>query len=163
MHSSKSSAQQGRCAQGPYEGATCAPTNNSGFSHVNNSQVGQWNSTLQFYRTLKEKYNTYLTVPDPYWMSGGTNKEPMGYTDAWNHIPSDTNGTLEYLTMGRMYLCEPLPADTATISLSSDAARVAAAVQMTGRTTSLRLWAGWASSSHGRRHRWTHTSACWRW
>ena len=108
LHSSKSSAQQGRCAQGPYEGATCAPTNNSGFSHVNNSQVGQWNSTLQFYRTLKEKYNTYLTVPDPYWMSGGTNKEPMGYTDAWNHIPSDTNGTLEYLTMGRMYLCEPL-------------------------------------------------------
>ena len=88
--------QQGRCGQGPYEGATCAPTNNSGFSHVNNSQVGQWNSTLQFYRTLKEKYNTYLTVPDPYWMSGGTNKEPMGYTDAWNHIPSDTNGTLEY-------------------------------------------------------------------
>ena len=128
--------QQGRCGQGPYEGATCAPTNNSGFSHVNNSQVGaepltppphartaapvlaqvcrlwgqvgQWNATLQFYRTLKEKYNTYLTVPDPYWMSGGTNKEPMGYTDAWNHIPSDTNGTLEYLTMGRMYLCEPL-------------------------------------------------------
>ena len=32
--------QQGRCGQGPYEGATCAPTNNSGFSHVNNSQVG---------------------------------------------------------------------------------------------------------------------------
>ena len=81
-------------------------------------QVGQWNATLQFYRTLKEKYNTYLTVPDPYWMSGGTNKEPMGYTDAWNHIPSDTNGTLEYLTMGRMYLCESLlPADTAIISV----------------------------------------------
>jgi hypothetical protein len=28
-------------------------------------------------------------------MSGGTNKEPMGYTDAWNHIPvraKETNG-----------------------------------------------------------------------
>ena len=89
---------------GPYEGATCGVTNNSGFAHVNNSQVGQWNATLQFYRTLKEKYNTYLTVPDPYWMSGGTNKEPMGYTDKWNRIPTDGNGTLEYLAMGRMYL-----------------------------------------------------------
>jgi hypothetical protein len=88
----------------PAEGATCGVTNSSGFAHVNNSQVGQWNATLQFYRTLKEKYNTYLTVPDPYWMSGGTNKEPMGYTDAWNHIPSDANGTKEYLNLGRMYL-----------------------------------------------------------
>jgi hypothetical protein len=35
------------------------------------------------------RYNTYLTVPDPYWMSGGTNKEPMGYTDAWNRVPTD--------------------------------------------------------------------------
>jgi len=89
---------------GPYEGATCGVTSKSGFVHVNNSQVRQWNATLQFYRELKEKYNTYLTVPDPYWMSGGTNKEPMGYTDAWNHIPTTENGTLEYLTMGRMYL-----------------------------------------------------------
>ena len=66
--------------------------------------MAQWNATLQFYRTLKAKYNTYLTVPDPYWMSGGTNKEPMGYTDAWNRIPADAAGTLEYLSMGRMYL-----------------------------------------------------------
>eukprot|EP00966_Prymnesium_polylepis_P113988 2634696-Prymnesium_polylepis.1 len=110
---------------GPYEGATCGVTSKSGFVHVNNSQVRQWNATLQvrappeltrrrrtscsssrppreyglpspqFYRELKEKYNTYLTVPDPYWMSGGTNKEPMGYTDAWNHIPTTENGTLE--------------------------------------------------------------------
>eukprot|EP01048_Picozoa_sp_COSAG05_P014587 COSAG05_NODE_1668_length_4309_cov_3.260570_1_plen_63_part_00 len=28
----------------------------------------------------------------------------QGYTDAWNHIPTDTNGTLEYLNLGRMYL-----------------------------------------------------------
>jgi len=90
---------------GPYEGATCGVTPNSGFAHVNNSQVVQWNATLQFYRTLKEKYNTYLTVPDPYWMSGGTNKEPMGYTDAWNnHVPVTENGTQEYLELGRMYL-----------------------------------------------------------
>ena len=41
---------------GPYEGATCAPTNNSGFTHTNNSQVGQWNATVEFYRTLKAKY-----------------------------------------------------------------------------------------------------------
>ena len=51
---------------GPYEGATCAVTANSGFRHANNSQVRQWNATVEFYRTLKEKYGTYLTVPDPY-------------------------------------------------------------------------------------------------
>jgi hypothetical protein len=87
---------------GPYEGATCGVTAKSGFTHVNNSQVGQWDATLQFYRVLKAEFNTYLTVPDPYWMSGGTNKEPMGYTDAWNHIPVTEDGTLEYLEMGRM-------------------------------------------------------------
>lgn len=25
-------------------------------------------------------------------------------TDAWNHIPTDRNGTMEYLNLGRMYL-----------------------------------------------------------
>ena len=52
-------------------------------------------STFRFYTKLKKDYNTYLTVPDPYWMSGGTNKEPMGYTDGWNHIPTDAAGTHE--------------------------------------------------------------------
>ena len=42
-------------------------------------------------------------VPDPYWNSGGTNREPAGYTDAWNRqIPSTDQGTLEYLQMARM-------------------------------------------------------------
>lgn len=89
---------------GPYEGATCGVTPKSGFAHANNSQTAQWNATVEFYRTLKRRFNTYLTVPDPYWMSGGTNKEPMGYTDAWNKLPASANGTYEYLEMGRMYL-----------------------------------------------------------
>ena len=68
---------------GPYEGATCARTNSSGFAHQNNSQVAQWQATVGFYQQLKRELNTYNTVPDPYWMAGGTNKEPMGYTDEW--------------------------------------------------------------------------------
>jgi hypothetical protein len=60
---------------------------------------------VDFYRTLKAKLNTYNTVPDPYWSSGGTNKEPMGYTDAWtNKLPQTAQGTREYLEIGRMYL-----------------------------------------------------------
>lgn len=90
---------------GPYEGATCAVTNRSGFAHVNNSQLAQFRATVEFYQRLKSKLNTYNTVPDPYWSSGGTNKEPMGYTDAWNrNVPSTAAGTREYLDLGRMYL-----------------------------------------------------------
>ena len=38
-------------------------------------------------------------------MSGGTNKEPMGYTDAWNrNLPVTEDGNREYLELGRMYL-----------------------------------------------------------
>jgi hypothetical protein len=83
-----------------YEGATCAVTSKSRFAHQNNSQLVQALACQRFYRQLKADYNTYLTVPDPYWMSGGTNKEPMGYTDAWNRVASVD----EYLTLGRMYL-----------------------------------------------------------
>ena len=89
---------------GPYEGATCAVTNASGFAHVNNSQLAQFRATVDFYRLLKQRLNTYNTVPDPYWSSGGTNKEPMGYTDAWNRLPQTEAGNREYLQLGRMYL-----------------------------------------------------------
>lgn len=37
---------------------------------------------------------------------GGTIENVIGLPDAWNHIPTDKDGTLEYLTMGRMYLCK---------------------------------------------------------
>ena len=85
---------------GPYEGATCAVTSKSGFRHVNNSQLVQYAANVEFYRQLKREFNTFLTVPDPYWNSGGTNREPAGYTDAWNHVDS----TAEYLQMARLYL-----------------------------------------------------------
>ena len=52
---------------GPYEGATCAVTNASGFSHANNSQLAQYAANVAFYRQLKRELNTFLTVPDPYW------------------------------------------------------------------------------------------------
>lgn len=91
---------------GPYEGATCAPTANSGFAHVNNSQLAQYKVTVDFYRDLKREVNTFNTVPDPYWSSGGTNKEPMGYTDEWNGLPHTEAGLYEYLAIGRMYLAD---------------------------------------------------------
>jgi hypothetical protein len=90
---------------GPYEGATCAVTGASGFLHANNSQLTQYTANVAFYRQLKRELNTFLTVPDPYWNSGGTNREPAGYTDAWNRqIPQTERGTLEYLQTARMYL-----------------------------------------------------------
>ena len=90
---------------GPYEGATCAVTNASGYIHANNSQLTQYAATVAFYRQLKREFNTFLTVPDPYWNSGGTNREPAGYTDAWNlKIPQTEQGTIEYIQTARMYL-----------------------------------------------------------
>ena len=35
---------------GPYEGATCAVTHASGFSHANNSQLAQYAANVAFYR-----------------------------------------------------------------------------------------------------------------
>ena len=92
---------------GPYEGATCAVTPNSGFAHVNNSQHAQWAATAAFYRQLKATLNTYLNVPDPYYSSGGTNRQPMGYTDAWNrNLPHTPEGNAEHLRLGRKFLSD---------------------------------------------------------
>jgi len=52
---------------------------------------------VDFYKQLKEELNTYNTVPDPYWMAGGTNQEPMGSTDEWNRVQNNE----EYLELGR--------------------------------------------------------------
>ena len=40
-------------------------------------------------------------IRSQYWSSGGTNKEPMGYTDAWNRF---VPGVAEYILLSRMYL-----------------------------------------------------------
>ena len=69
------------------------------------SKLAQYAATVAFYRQLKRELNTFLTVPDPYWNSGGTNREPAGYSDAWNlQIPQTDQGNLEYLQTARMYL-----------------------------------------------------------
>ena len=66
---------------GPYEGATCALTESSGFVHVNNSQIAQapalygnhlphmattcltwqYEATVSFYREIKNRFNTFVT------------------------------------------------------------------------------------------------------
>ena len=62
-------------------------------------------------------------MPDPYWNSGGTNREPAGYSDAWNRqIPQTAQGNLEYIQTARMYLYDsnhsPHPTPTPTPSPS---------------------------------------------
>ena len=84
---------------GPYEGAPCAAVSHEYHRGIHDSQAAQDALTQDFYRSLKVK-DIYFTVPDPYWLSAGTNKEPIGYTDRW------TNGGFEKwerLDIGRMY------------------------------------------------------------
>jgi len=41
----------------------------------------------------------YLSVPDPYYLQGGINTEPIGFTDAWGRVADND----EFLTYGRIY------------------------------------------------------------
>jgi hypothetical protein len=92
---------------GPYEGAACFATNFSDFVSPRNSHSRQVRTMVGFYRTLKRRFGTYLTVPDPYEFTSGINKEPIGYTDTYCHIDSGGSGTeaalWESLNIGRAY------------------------------------------------------------
>ena len=97
---------------GPFEGASCYATNVSDFVSPRNSQSRQVQAIIGFYQTLKERYNTYLTVPDPYELTSGVNKEPIGYTDTYCHIDSSGSGSVadvwKYLNIGRAYYYDGL-------------------------------------------------------
>jgi len=58
---------------GPYEGAPCAAVTHEYHRGAHDSQVAQDMFVQDFYRSLKVR-DIYFTVPDPYWLSAGTNK-----------------------------------------------------------------------------------------
>ena len=84
---------------GPYEGVPCEATGHAYHRGRADSQAAQDFFTQDFYRSLKVK-DLYFTVPDPYWLNAGTNKEPIGYTDKWTNSGFDKH---ERLAIGRMY------------------------------------------------------------
>ena len=84
---------------GPYEGVPCDATFHAYHRGRADSQAAQDFFTQDFYRSLKVK-DLYFTVPDPYWLNAGTNKEPIGYTDKWTNNAFDKH---ERLAIGRMY------------------------------------------------------------
>ena len=84
---------------GPYEAVPCDSTTHAYHRNRWDSQAAQTFFTQDFYRSLKVR-DVYFTVPDPYWLSAGTNKEPMGYTDKWTSSGYDKH---ERLAIGRMY------------------------------------------------------------
>jgi len=84
---------------GPYEGAPCAAHNHEFHRGLGDSQVAQDYYVQDWYRSMKV-HDTYFTVPDPYWLNGGTNKEPIGYTDRWTGSAFEKH---ERLAIGRMY------------------------------------------------------------
>ena len=84
---------------GPYEGQPCDATYHAYHRGRADSQAAQDFFTQDFYRSLKVK-DVYFTVPDPYWLNAGTNKEPIGYTDRWTNNAFEQH---ERLAIGRMY------------------------------------------------------------
>ena len=84
---------------GPYEGSPCNAVSHEYHRGLHDSQAAQDMLTQDFYRSLKVR-DIYFTVPDPYWLSAGTNKEPIGYTDRWT---GSSYNKWERLDIGRMY------------------------------------------------------------
>ena len=88
----------------PFEGSPCAGTR-QGYAQtaehrgLADSQQAQALVNHEFYRELRSRYNTYLRVPDPYFLSSGVSSSPIGYTDGYGHVTD----VWEHLNIGRMY------------------------------------------------------------
>jgi len=65
---------------GPFKGAPCVSASHEYHHGLGDSQPAQHFFMEDFYHSLKMK-DHYLTVSNPYWLGGGTNKEPIGYTN----------------------------------------------------------------------------------
>ena len=88
----------------PFEGAPCAG-NRPGFAKtaehrgIADSQVMQDKANQEFYRNLREQYDTILRVPDPYFLSSGVSSSPIGYTDGYGLVKD----VWQHANIGRMY------------------------------------------------------------
>jgi hypothetical protein len=79
---------------GPYEQAPCGSTTHEHHRGLLDSQVAQFHDQIAWYRTLPtianplslSGFGIIISCPDPYELSAGTWKQPMGYTDAWSGV-----------------------------------------------------------------------------
>ncbi len=72
---------------GPYPGDVCASTNHPGHEGLEDSQWGQWDSSVEFYKWLREK-GVYLNAPDWYFLNGGS-KTGIGYRETNWSLPRE--------------------------------------------------------------------------
>ena len=72
---------------GPYPGDVCASTNHPGHEGLEDSQWEQWDSSVEFYRWLRET-GVYLNAPDWYFLNG-SNKTGIGYREVNWSLPRD--------------------------------------------------------------------------
>lgn len=70
---------------GPYPGDVCASTAHPGHEGYADSQWQQWDSTVEFYKWLREK-GVYLNAPDWYFLNG-SNKVGIGYRETNWSLP----------------------------------------------------------------------------
>ncbi len=72
---------------GPYPGDVCASTGHPGHTGLEDSQWEQWDSSVEFYRWLRES-GVYLNAPDWYFLNG-SNKTGIGYREVNWSLPRD--------------------------------------------------------------------------
>ncbi len=72
---------------GPYPGDVCASKNHPGHDGLEDSQWQQWDSSVEFYKWLRET-GVYLNAPDWYFLNGGS-KTGIGYRETNWSLPRE--------------------------------------------------------------------------
>ncbi|MBI1225067.1 MAG: alpha-galactosidase [Bacteroidetes bacterium] len=72
---------------GPYPGDVCASQKHPGHEGLEDSQWQQWDSTVEFYKWLRET-GVYLNAPDWYFLNGGS-KTGIGYRETNWSLPRE--------------------------------------------------------------------------
>lgn len=72
---------------GPYPGDFCASENHPGHLGLEDSQWQQWDSTVEFYKWLRET-GVYLNAPDWYFLNGSS-KTAIGYRETNWSLPRE--------------------------------------------------------------------------
>ncbi|MBI5914214.1 MAG: alpha-galactosidase [Bacteroidetes bacterium] len=72
---------------GPYPGDVCASTTHPGHVGLPDSQWQQWDSTVEFYKWLREN-GIYLNAPDWYFLNGSS-KTGIGYREVNWSLPRE--------------------------------------------------------------------------
>jgi hypothetical protein len=91
----------------PFEHSACASTEHE-HAGLLDSEVAQFEANVGWYAGLPAAANNLslegggiiISCPDPYELSAGTWKQPIGYTDAWG----STKEPWTWLLLGRLYI-----------------------------------------------------------